>query len=412
GLANKPMIIGLKSQIPQLYKDFKEAYPLAKVLYPDTKDFQASNRKRLLANIATNDWDCVIISHDQFTRIEQPEDIQIELKEELMAKLKEDINASTDKREKKRLEKRLYDEEQKVEKLSNAEKDRDIPSFDQLGIDFLMVDESQEFKNLEFSTSKKNIKGLGNPNGSKRAFNMLVAARYLQKKHGGDKGLLFASGTPISNTMAELYLLFKYLRPNKMQELQLTSFDRWAANFANDYSDLEYYIGKFKAVYRFREFVNLPELITLYREIADVRNDNNLKLDKPNCEHQLVKITASEKQLDLINKLQEYIGSKGVKNADELGLTAGFDDKRGMNPSYAILAINFAKKLSLDTRLINYKLKPGTKLASAADNIIKIYNQYDDIKGTQLVFCDVGTPDRKNKVNNLYNFLSSGDIAQ
>jgi len=155
-------------------------------------------------------------------------------------------------------------------------------------------DLSQEFKNLEFSTTKKNVRGLGNPLGSKKAFNMLVACRHLQNLYKADKGIIFSSGTPISNTMAELYLLFKYLRPNKMKETGITSFDRWAANFANDYSDLEYYMGRFKEVHRFREFANLPELLTMYREIADVRNNNNLTLDKPKAEHTLIKIQPSE----------------------------------------------------------------------------------------------------------------------
>lgn len=406
GMATKPMIIGLKSQVPQLYEQFKKAYPLAKVLFPSEKDFEKSSRKQLLSNIATNDWDAIILSHDQFGKIQQPVDVQVSLISELTEVIKEEISATDDKREKKQLEKRLYKYEQKIEALTDSAKDKDVLDFAQLGVDFLMLDESQEFKNLEFLTTKKNVRGLGNPLGSKRAFNMLVAARYLQHYHCGDKGILFSSGTPISNTMAELYLLFKYLRPQKMQEMGLTSFDRWAANFANDYTDLEYYMGRFKEVNRFREFVNLPELLTLYREIADVRNDANLTLDKPTAEHTLIKIGPSETQLQLIEKLQKFINSKGNDYASELGLTAGYDNKRRMNPSFAIMAINFAKKLSMDPRLIDHSYEAGTKIEKAAENIANIYNKYASFKGTQLVFCDIGTPKGKSITDNIYEHLS------
>src|SRR6185312_7667572 len=411
GMANKPLMIGLKSQIPQLYEQFKRAYPLAKVLFPNEKDFEKSNRKRLLNNIATNDWDAIILSHDQFTRINQPVDIQVSLIQELTDVLKDEMIDTEDKQEKKRLETRLYKYEQKIAALMDTPKDQDVLDFSQLGIDFLMVDESQEFKNLEFSTTKKNVRGLGNPLGSKKAFNMLVACRYLQNMYKADKGIIFSSGTPISNTMAELYLLFKYLRPNKMKETGITSFDRWAANFANDYSDLEYYMGRFKEVHRFREFANLPELLTLYQEIADVRNNNNLTLDKPKAEHTLIKIQPSDVQLKLIEKLQDFINSKGNEYADELGLTGGYDVVKGINPSFALLAINFAKKLSLDPRLVDPSYSPGTKLIEAANNVVGIYFETNDFKGTQLIFSDIGTPKSSNKTDNLYEHLS-GDIPQ
>lgn len=411
GMASKPLMIGLKSQIPQLYEQFKKAYPLAKVLFPSEKDFEKSNRKRLLNNIATNDWDAIILSHDQFSRINQPLEIQVSLMQELTTVLRDEMSEIEDKQERKRLETRLYKYEQKIAALMDTPKDQGVLDFSQLGIDFLMVDESQEFKNLEFSTTKKNVRGLGNPLGSKKAFNMLVACRYLQNMYKADKGIIFSSGTPISNSMAELYLLFKYLRPNKMKETGITSFDRWAASFANDYSDLEYYMGRFKEVHRFREFANLPELLTLYQEIADVRNNNNITLDKPKAEHTLIKIQPSDVQLKLIEKLQDFINSKGNDYADELGLTSGYDEGKGVNPSFALLAINFAKKLSLDPRLIDPSYSPGTKLIEAANNVAGIYRETNEFKGTQLIFSDIGTPKSYNKIDNLYEHLS-GDIPQ
>ncbi len=412
GIAAKPMIIGLKSQIPQLYIAFKQAYPLANVLFPSEKDFARANRSRLLNTIATNDWDCIIISHDQFSAIRQPLDVQEAMVNELREEIIEEIGNTDDKLEKKKLENRLYKYDQKLDTLADARKDNSVLDFEQLGIDFLMVDESQEFKNLEFITSKRNIRGLGNPMGSKKAFNMLIAARTLQKRHGGDKGLLFCSGTPISNSMAEIYLLFKYLAPAKMKEKGFTSFDKFAAVFANDYSELEYYMGRFKEVHRFREFANLPELITMYREIADVRNSFNLTLERPRIEHELRKIEPSPVQLDLIRKLQDFIESKGNDHAEELGLTAGYDPRKKVNPSFALLAINFARKLSLDPRLIGGAYDPGSKITASAENIARIYRETEQFKGTQLVFCDMGTPKSGNIVEDLYNFLEAGETSQ
>lgn len=411
GFANKPLIIGLKSQIPQLYESFKKAYPLGRVLFPTEKDFIKENRQKLLNNIATNDWDCIIISHDQFNAIRQPVTIQEAIIAELTKEIKDEISYTADKIFKKQLESRLYKYEQKLSSLQDLKKDSKVLDFSQLGVDFLMVDESQEYKNLEFITTKRNVRGLGNARGSKKAFNLLIACRWLQQLHNGDKGILFSSGTPISNTMAELYLLFKYLRPSRMKQMGLTSFDRWAANFANDYSELEYYMGRFKEVHRFREFANLPELIKLYREIADTRNNSNLQLDKPLAVHNLVKIQPGETQLHHIEMLQQFIETKGIDYAETLGLTAGYDPKRNINPSFALLATNYAKKLSIDPRLINSNLEAGSKLQTAAENIYKYYLDAVSFKGTQLVFCDLGTPKSKNVVDNLYNLLENTDTS-
>ena len=411
GVANKPMIIGLKSQIPQLHAEFKRAYPLSRVLFPSEKDFTKDNRKQLLNSIATNDWDCIIISHDQFNRIRQPLAIQEAMIEEMTDVIRAEMYACTDKKEKKAYENRLYKYEQKLASLQDSAKDKDILDFSELGVDFLMIDESQEYKNLEFTTMKKNIRGLGNMEGSKKAFNLLIACRHLQKLNGSDRGILFASGTPISNSMAEMYLLFKYLQPQKMRKLGFNTFDQWAANFANDYSDLEYYMGKFKEVHRFREFANLPELITMYREIADVRNKFNLKIDEPDLSHHLVKIQPSQNQLTYIELLQDYIETKGNAHAHRLGLTAGYDENKKVNPSYAILAINFARKLSMDPRLIHPSAEAGTKIKTAAENIFRIYTDTHPQKGTQLIFSDIGTPKSANSVENIFNFLE-GSISE
>ena len=405
GRVNKPCIIGLKSQVPQFYKEFKAAYPLANVLFPSEKDFTKENRPRLLNSIATNDWDCIILSHEQFGQIEQPAEIQIDLIKELMKNIHDEIDLCEDKKGKISLQKRFDSSLKKIEELLTIEKDKNVLNFKELGIDFLIVDECQEFKNLEFTTRQSNIRGLGNQKGSKRAFNMLVACRFMQKHHNGDRGVLFCSGTPISNSMAELYLLFKYLTPSVLAKQKFTNFDLWAANYASSFADLEYSLGKFKSIVRFREFVNLPELVGAYRTIADVRNNQNLQLDKPVGIHELFKVEPNATQLLLIKKLMAFIETKGNSYKDELGLTGGYDDEKQMNPTYGLLATNFAKKVSLDPRLINRNLEGGSKIPAIVLNVAKVFEESTSYKGTQLIFCDIGTPKSQNNVENLFNYL-------
>ncbi|MDR2147261.1 MAG: hypothetical protein LBE91_12460 [Tannerella sp.] len=407
GLAKKPVIIGLKSQVPDLYTTFKTAYPLAKILFPSEKDFEKKNRKQLLSTIATNDWDGIILSHEQFNKIPQPLDIQQKIINEAMEKLHDEIDNAETKREKRQMQNRLDSHEKKLKQLLDYEKDRDVLNFRELGIDFLTVDESQQYKNLAFVTSKKNVRGLGNPKGSKRAFNLKIACRYLQELHKGDKGVIFSSGTPISNSISELFLLFDYLTPSKLKQQNIDTFDKWAAVYANDYTDLEYYMGKFKEIHRIREFVNLPELINHYRSVADVRNDTNLKLGKPNEKHELIKIEPTPLQLDLIKKLQAYNESKGVAFAKELGLENGEG-----TTAYSLLAMNFASKLSLDPRMINPAYPAGSKIKTLTDNVFKLYDETKHLHSLQLIFLNMGTPKSMNTVENLHEYLSSAGAME
>lgn len=410
-LANKPMIIGIKAQVPDLYAAYKKAYPFAKVLFPTEKDFEAKNRKKLLSSIATNDWDCIILTHDQFAKIPQNASAVEKIYKEFLDQLSDEISMSSDRQDKKRLEARKYKYEQKLAKLGDISKDRDILDFSQLGVDFLMVDESHQFKNLEFTSRLRNVHGLGNQEGSKRAFNLLMAIRHLQDLHKGDYGVAFFSGTPISNSISELYLIQKYLTPSKLKERGIESFDQWASIFASIYSDLEYYLGQYKVVNRIREFKNLPELITMYREFADVRNDTNLFIDKPKGKHTLVKIQPSAQQLKYIEMLFHFVQSKGHDYRHELGLTAGYDSKTGKNNSAQLLAINMAKKLSLDPRMISPALDCGTKVGEVARNVFDIYQKTNHFNGTQLIFCDMSTPKSNNTLDNLYD-LFEGDQPQ
>lgn len=411
GKIKKPMIIGLKSQIPGFVEEFKKAYPLAKILAPTESDFKKENRKKLLNAIATNDWDCIMITHDQFRMIPSDPEAEADILKEHIQDIEDDIDTETDKNKKKTLMMRLEKMQERIQELMDLSKDQDVITFGKLGIDFLQVDESQEFKNLQFTTRKTNVRGLGNPMGSKKAFDLLVKIRTIQKMHNGDKGVLFASGTPISNTMSELYLLMKYLRPSRLAEQGIKNFDQWVDLFGVNSTELEFYMGRHKEVNRMRKFVNLPELLSDYRAMADVRNKTNLVLPRPEAVHKLVKLPPSTLQLDLIKKLQRFVDSKGNDFADYLGLTAGYDEQKKINPSAAVLAIGYAKKLSLDPRMLGFN-EAGRKIAAAADNIFDYYNRTTSFKGTQLVFCDLGTPKNKvSPVQNLREYVEDNNIG-
>ena len=286
GLIKKPILLGLKANTADIAKEFKSSFPMAKVLSPTEKDFTPDNRKAFFAKMANNDWDAIIMTHDQFGMIEQSKEIQQEIISQEIESLDNDIRTAKDNKMSKRdlngLEVRKQNLQVKLQKLTLMEKDPSLKSFEEMGIDFMFVDESQQFKNLQYTTIQRGVSGLGDPLGSNKAFNMLFAIRTLQKMYGADKGVVFASGTPISNTMVEMYLLFKYLRPNKMAEMGINSFDQWANTFARVGSEIEFGVtNSLKPKVRMREFMNVPEMAAMYREIADVRNDSNLKIPKP-----------------------------------------------------------------------------------------------------------------------------------
>jgi N12 class adenine-specific DNA methylase len=411
GLYKKPMIIGLKSQVPQMNEDFKKAYPMAKVLFPRESDFETGNRKRLLSQIATNDWDCIILSHQQFGMLLQNAEIAEEVVEDMVQHLRDLKAEETDQRKITQLNNRIEKALAKARELREAARDTDVLRFDELGVDFLQVDESQEFKNLEYSTRYNNVRGLGPQEGSKRAFNLLLAARWLQKLHGADKGVVMASGTPIANSLAELYHLFRYLNPSGLKARGMRTFDMWASTFAQATTSSEYYMNRWKSITRFRRFANGSELIKWLRSIADVRNDHNITppLKKPKRALQLEKIVPTKLQNRYMRKLLAFVESKGNAFKEELGLTNGFDEHRGMNPAYAAMAVTFGKKVAMDPRLIDPKNAPGTKIALAADKIADYYQRSSHFKGTQLVFSDIGTPKSPNKVDNIMEFLHSVD---
>ena len=276
GLANKPMIIGLKANVFDIADTFRKAYPNAKVLYPGKNDFNKQNRQRIFNDIKNNDWDCIILTHEQFGMIPQA----LEIQEAILQKEKDSVEenlevlrmqgAEISRGMLKGLEKRKQTLEAKLQNIQDsiAERKDDAVDFKMMGIDHLFVDESHQFKNLMFNTRHDRVSGLGNPDGSQRALNMLFAIRTIQERSGKDLGAIFLSGTTISNSLTELYLLFKYLRPQALEKQGINSFDAWAAVFAKKSTDYEFSItNEIIQKERFRTFIKVPELASFYAEV-------------------------------------------------------------------------------------------------------------------------------------------------
>ena len=276
GLANKPMIIGLKANVFDIADTFRKAYPNAKVLYPGKNDFNKQNRQRIFNDIKNNDWDCIILTHEQFGMIPQALEIQEAIMQKELDSVEENLEVLRQQGRDisrgmlKGLEKRKQTLEAKLQNIQDsiAERKDDAVDFKMMGIDHLFVDESHQFKNLMFNTRHDRVSGLGNPDGSQRALNMLFAIRTIQERSGKDLGATFLSGTTISNSLTELYLLFKYLRPQALEKQGINSFDAWAAVFAKKSTDYEFSItNDIIQKERFRTFIKVPELASFYAEV-------------------------------------------------------------------------------------------------------------------------------------------------
>jgi len=396
GIANKPLIICMKSNVADIAKDFLKSYPSAKVLAPDPqRDFTKQKRQQIFASIAANDWDAVIITHDMFMAIPQSPKIKKEILEQELNNLEDDLKAVSENRTlSKRVLKGLEGRKQNLSvrlRMTDAaiQRDENILDFAKMGFDHIFIDESQEFKNLHFTTRHQQVAGLGDPSGSQRALNLEFAIRTIQKNKGGDKGATLLSGTTISNSLVELYLLFKYLRPEKLKELKINSFDAWAKMYARKSATYEFSVtNELKMKERYREFIKVPELARFYAEVTHVVNDHNLKIDKPRVENIVVNIDPTESQQQYTQKLINFTKTKDPSHVD---LTF---DKNEMN-AFMLIATNLAKKMSLDMRLINptqYEFEPAGKIGRLCKNVAEEYKDSQHYKGTQLIFSDIGTP--------------------
>ncbi len=396
GLAHKPMIIGLKSNVHEIAEAYRTAYPHAKILFPGKEDFTPQKRQRIFGDIKNNDWDCVILTHDQFGMIPQSPEIQKEILEIELDSVERNLDAlQSQGKEVTRgmlagVIKRKENLEVKLKTLQHDIENRkdDVVDFKMMGIDHLFVDESHQFKNLMFNTRHSRVAGLGNVDGSQKAINLLFAIRTIQERINADMGATFLSGTTISNSLTELYLLFKYLRPRAMEKQGIHSFDAWAAIYARKTTDYEFSVANnIVAKERFRYFIKVPELAQFYSEITDYRTAKDIGIDRPNKNEVLYNIPPTPDQEVFIQKLMEFAKSGNASLLGRAPLSPS-EEKAKM-----LIATDYARKMSLDMRMVSgaYDDHPDNKASHCADNIAKYYNQYNAQKGTQFVFSDLGT---------------------
>lgn len=409
GIVQKPMILALKANVDDISATYKKAYPYAKVLAPGKEDFTPAKRQRIFHEIKNNQWDCIILTHDQFGKIPQSPDMQSEILQNELDNIGRDLDTlkrlggEISKQMLKGLQIRQKNLEVKLKIISDVigqRQDKDI-DFESMGVDHLFIDESHKFKNLTFTTRHNRVAGLGNMEGSQKALNMLFAVRTLQEKFDSDLCVTFLSGTPISNSLTEMYLIFKYLRPKEMERQQIENFDGWAAVFAKKTTDFEFSVtNEIIAKERFRHFIKVPELALFYNDITDYKTAKHINLDKPQLDEILVNIKPTPDQETFIKSLMAF-AKTGDGRLIGRGPLSPEEDKGRM-----LIATNYAKKMAVDMRLISpgrYEDHPDNKINVCARKAAEIYKESELYKGTQIIFCDIGTP--KPGEFNIYDAL-------
>ena len=385
GLCQKSLFVVPNHLTEQWASEFLRLYPNAKLLVTSKKDFEPGNRKKFCARIATGDYDAVIIGHSQFEKIPLSAERQERLIQEQMDEIEEAIEEAKAQVGEhftvKQLEKLRKSLKQKLEKLQGADRKDDVVTFEQLGVDRLFVDESQAFKNLYLYTKMRNVAGLSTSEAQKSS-DMFGKCRYLDEITGG-RGVIFATGTPLSNSMTEMYTLMRYLQYNTLQQKGLTHFDAWASTFGETTTAIELAPEGtgYRARTRFAKFFNLPELIAMFKEAADIKTSDQLHLPVPDAKFETVVVKPSEIQQDMVQALSEraaevHSGSVDPSVDNMLKITSD------------------GRKIGLDQRLMNSALPddPNSKLNACVNNVLRIWNDTKEQKLTQLIFCDMSTP--------------------
>ena len=396
GLAHKPMIIGLKANVAEIAMTYQSAYPNARILFADEKSFKADKRVDFFNNIKNNDYDCVIMSHDQFGKIPQSPEMQQQILQAELDTVEENLEVvkqqghDVSRGMLKGLIKRKENLTAKIATIQyQMEQNKDaVVDFKQMGIDHIFIDESHQFKNLMFNTRHDRVAGLGNSEGSQRALNLLYAIRTIQERTGKDLGATFLSGTTISNSLTELYLLFKYLRPNELERQEIRCFDAWAAIFAKKTTDFEFNVtNNIVAKERFRYFIKVPELAAFYNEITDYRTAKDVGVDRPEKNEILHNIPPTPAQEAFIEKLMKFAESGDATILGRAPLSET-EEKAKM-----LIATDYARKMALDMRMIDpeYGDDPNNKASHCARMIAEYYRKYDAQRGTQFVFSDLST---------------------
>ena len=385
GLCQKSLFVVPNHLTEQWASEFLRLYPNAKLLVTSKKDFEPGNRKKFCARIATGDYDAVIIGHSQFEKIPLSAERQERLIQEQMDEIEEAIEEAKAQVGEhftvKQLEKLRKSLKQKLEKLQGTDRKDDVVTFEQLGVDRLFVDESQAFKNLYLYTKMRNVAGLSTSEAQKSS-DMFGKCRYLDEITGG-RGVIFATGTPLSNSMTEMYTLMRYLQYNTLQQKGLTHFDAWASTFGETTTAIELAPEGtgYRARTRFAKFFNLPELMAMFKEAADIKTSDQLNLPVPQAKFETVVVKPSEIQQDMVQALSEraaevHSGSVDPSVDNMLKITSD------------------GRKIGLDQRLMNSALPddPNSKLNACVNNVLRIWNDTEEQKLTQLIFCDMSTP--------------------
>ena len=385
GLCQKSLFVVPNHLTEQWASEFLRLYPNAKLLVTSKKDFEPGNRKKFCARIATGDYDAVIIGHSQFEKIPLSAERQERLIQEQMDEIEEAIEEAKAQVGEhftvKQLEKLRKSLKQKLEKLQGADRKDDVVTFEQLGVDRLFVDESQNYKNLFLYTKMRNVAGLSTSEAQKSS-DMFGKCRYLDEITGG-RGVIFATGTPLSNSMTEMYTLMRYLQYNTLQQKGLTHFDAWASTFGETTTAIELAPEGtgYRARTRFAKFFNLPELMAMFKEAADIKTSDQLHLPVPDAKFETVVVKPSEIQQEMVQALSEraaevHSGSVDPSVDNMLKITSD------------------GRKIGLDQRLMNSALpdNPNSKLNACVNNVLRIWNDTKEQKLTQLIFCDMSTP--------------------
>ena len=385
GLCQKSLFVVPNHLTEQWASEFLRLYPNAKLLVTSKKDFEPGNRKKFCARIATGDYDAVIIGHSQFEKIPLSAERQERLIQEQMDEIEEAIEEAKAQVGEhftvKQLEKLRKSLKQKLEKLQGTDRKDDVVTFEQLGVDRLFVDESHAFKNLFLYTKMRNVAGLSTSEAQKSS-DMFGKCRYLDEVTGG-RGVIFATGTPVSNSMTELYTVMRYLQYGTLQKKNLTHFDCWASTFGETTTAIELAPEGtgYRARTRFAKFFNLPELMAMFKEAADIKTSDQLHLPVPDAKFETVVVKPSEIQQDMVQALSEraaevHSGSVDPSVDNMLKITSD------------------GRKIGLDQRLMNSALPddPNSKLNACVNNVLRIWNDTKEQKLTQLIFCDMSTP--------------------
>ena len=403
GLCQKSLFVVPNHLTEQWASEFLNLYPNAKLLVARRKDFETANRKKFCARIATGDYDAVIIGHSQFERIplsfERQERIIQEQIYETLAAINELKAHAGENFSIKQMEKTRKTLETKLEKLRSDERKDDVITFEQLGVDRLFVDESHFYKNLFLTTKMRNVAGLSTSEAQKSS-DMFGKCRYLDEITGG-RGVVFATGTPVSNSMTELYTVMRYLQYRTLQQKKLTHFDCWASTFGETTTAIELAPEGtgYRARTRFAKFFNLPELMSMFKEVADIKTSDQLHLPVPEAKFETVVAKPSDLQKEMVQELSKRAARihSGTVDASEDNM---------------LCVTNDGRKIGLDVRLMNPMLPddPNSKLNVCVQNVLKIWEEGKDQKLTQLLFCDLSTP--KNDGNfNVYEDIRKKLIA-